>query len=142
MSNCSKDTRGLSLIEALLAVAILIVGVLSIINVFPVAVKISRTAEQETVAANLAQAKIEEIFSWGYDNIPLGEIEAKHRLAPTSSNPFYFYQRQTDSTYVDGNLVNSASPTGLKKITVTVFWTSPHLDVERITTIFTLISQR
>jgi Tfp pilus assembly protein PilV len=142
MLNCSKDTRGLSLIEALLAVAILIIGILSIINIFPVVVKISRTAEQETVAANLAQAKFEEIFSWGYDNTPLGEIEAKHRLASTSSNPFYFYQRQTVSTYVDGNLADSATPTGLKKITVTVFWTSPHLGSERNTTVYVLISQR
>jgi Tfp pilus assembly protein PilV len=143
MLNCNKkNNRGISMIEAVLAIAVLMIGVLSIINIFPVALKISRTSEQETVAANLAQAKIEEMFQSGYDNIAIGTIEAKHRLATAIDNPFYYYERQTEAIYVDGNLADSASPTGLKKITVTVYWTTPQLNIEKNLVVTILISQK
>lgn len=137
-----NSQRGLSIIEALLAVAVLMIGVLVAINIFPPALKISKNAEQETIAANLAQAKIEEMFSLGYDNISIGTIEAKHRLAASEANPFYFYQRQTTVTYVDSNLNVSGSATGLKKITVTMYWITPHLGVEKNLPVSVLISQK
>ena len=136
------DNRGISLIEALIAMAILTIGLLSIIRLFPVAMKVSKTAEQSTVAANLAQAKIEEVFSLGYENIPIGTMEAKHRLGTNSDNPFYHYQRQTITEYVDGNLAHSASATGIKKISVTVYWSSPTTGLERSLPVNVLISQK
>ncbi len=81
------NQSGLSLIEAMLAVAVLMIGVLVTINIFPLALKISRNSEQETIASNLAQAEIENIFSLDYDNIGIGTIEARHRLSASSSNP-------------------------------------------------------
>lgn len=138
----NADQSGLSLIEAMLAVAVLMIGVLVTVNIFPAALKISKNAEQETVAANLAQAGIEAAFSLGYDNIAVGVIEAKHRLSASSSNPFYNYQRQTVVSYVDGNMADSATATGLKKISVTVYWTAPHLGIEKNLPISVLISQR
>jgi hypothetical protein len=126
----------------MLAVAVLMIGILVTINIFPAALKISKNAEQETVAANLAQAKIEEMFSLGYDNIIIGTIEAKHRLSADSANPFYDFQRQTVTTYVDGNLADSAAATGLKKISVTVYWIAPSLGIEKNSTFSVLISQR
>jgi len=136
------DQKGISIIEAMLAVAVLMIGVLVTVNIFPAALKISKNAEQVTIAANLAQAEIETMFSLGYDNIAIGTIEATHRLSASSSNPFYNYQRQTVATYVDGNLANSSSATGLKKVTVTVYWTTPHLGIQKNLPISVLISQR
>ena len=126
----------------MLAVVVLMIGVLAAANIFPAALKISRSAEQETVAANLAQAEIEDVFSLGYDNIAAGAIEAKHRLSADEANPFYNFQRQTDVYFVDGNLSQSASDAGLKKITVTVYWTTPSLGIEKSLLVSALISQK
>lgn len=137
-----KNQQGLSLIEALLAVAVLMIGVLVTINIFPAALKISKNAEQETVAANLAQAKIEEMFSLGYDNIAVGTIEARHRLSADAANPFYNYERQTVAAYADGDLNDSAAATGMKKITATVYWVAPHLGISKSLPVSVLISER
>jgi len=141
-STNASNQKGLTIIEAMMAVAVLMLGVMAAINIFPAALKLSRNAEQETVAANLAQTEIEQMFQLGYDNIPVGTIEAKHRLSADQANPFYNFQRQTISSYVDGNLNDSASATGLKKITVTMYWTTPNLGLEKSLPISVMISQR
>jgi len=125
-----------------MAIAILSIGLLIIIRIFPLTAKMSKTAEQSTIAANLAQAKIEEMFALGYDNITIGTLESKHRLGSTIDNPFYQYQRQTITEYVDGNLNHSATETGLKKISVTVYWTSQTTGLERSLPVNVLISQK
>lgn len=137
-----SNNQGVTIIEAMFAVTVLMIGVIVATSVFPAALKISRNAEQETVAANLAQAEIEQMFQLGYENITVGTIESKHRLSANSNNPFYNYQRQTISTYVDSSLNNSATATGLKKITVTVYWTTPNLGLEKNLPISVIISQR
>lgn len=136
------NKQGLTIIEAMIAVAVLMIGVLVTINIFPAALKISRNAEQETVAANLAQAEIEHSFQLGYDNITVGTIEAKHRLSADPANPFYNYQRQTVASFVDANLNDTGTATGLKKITVTMYWLTPNLGLEKNLPISVLISQR
>lgn len=137
-----SNNQGISIIEAVLATAVLAIGILSIITLFPMALKISRGAEQETVAANLAQGKIEEIFSLGYENIATGTIEERHRLSTDPANPFYNYERQTVSQLVDGDLNNSVTDLGLKKITVTMYWQTPNLDVAKELPVSILISQK
>ncbi|MFA5047788.1 MAG: prepilin-type N-terminal cleavage/methylation domain-containing protein [Patescibacteria group bacterium] len=142
MSKIPTNHRGISIIEALIAIAILLIGILSIARIFPLATKISRSAEETTIAANLAQNEIETLFSLGYDGLGTGLVEAKHRLATDPSNPFYAYQRQTDVSYVDANLSTSTSDTGLKKVTVTVFWRNPATNNEKSYPMIVLISQK
>ncbi|MFA5021033.1 MAG: hypothetical protein WC517_03170 [Patescibacteria group bacterium] len=140
--NEKTDQRGVSIVEAMLAVAVLMIGVLAAINIFPAVLKISKNAEQKTIAANLAQAAIEQAFQTDFDNLAIGDIEPKHRLAADSANPFYDYQRETVAVYVDGNLNVSAAATGLKKITATVFWGSSYLGLEKSLPVSILISQK
>ena len=142
MSKSKTDNRGFSLLEALLAIAVILVGILAIVKIFPLAFQVSQAAAKATIATNLAQAKIEEIFYLDYDNITLGALEAKHRLSADPANPFYYYQRQTVAKYVDGNLNYSATDTGLKKITATVYWRSPILKNEKNLEIKILISKK
>ena len=138
----SNNQRGLTLLEAAIAIAVLLIGVLNIVQIFPLSFKLGKTAEQTTMAINLAQAKIEELFYLGYDNLVVGTVEPKHRLAADSTNPFYHYQRQTDIEYVDQNLNYSAGETGLKKITVTVYWYHPLLKNESSQETIILISKK
>ncbi len=138
----SNNQNGLTLIEAAITIAVLLIGIIAIVQIFPLAFKVGKTAEEATVAVNLAQAKIEEMFYLDYDNIAIGTIEAKHRLSADSENPFYYYQRQTDAEYVDQNLNTALTDTGLKKITVTVYWYHPVLRYENSEALTILISQK
>lgn len=134
-------TEGLSLIEAILAIGIITIILLFTIQLFPFSLKLSKIGEQNTIAANLAQAKIEEIFSLGYENIGVGTIEAKHRLSNNPENPFYQYQRETQVEYVDGNLNNSNVDTGMKKINITIYWKN-FTNLEKKLSFKTLISKK
>lgn len=137
-----SNNYGLTEIEAILAIAILSIGILSIATLFPLALKIAKTAEQETVAANLGQAKIEELFSLGYENIPLGIIETRHRLSADPMSPFYRYERETVSQLVDGDLNISATDLGLKRINVTLYYQTSHLNLIKNLPLSILISQK
>lgn len=136
-----KNNHGISIIEVMVAITIFSIGLLTIITAFPLALKISNQSSQTTVAINLAQAKIEEIFYLDYENVPLGTIEVKHRLANENNNPFYYYQRETLSSYVDNDLNESANETGIKKITSTVYWPGM-FGQEKTTQIILLVSQK
>lgn len=131
-NNFNKNAEaGFTLLEVMLAIAILLIGIVALTKIFPLSLKIDRAAEQSTVAANLAQAKVEEVFSDNYDSVGLGIIEIKHRLSADPTNPFYAYQRETIAQYVDGDLNVTGADNGLKKITVTVFWQAPLLGAEK-----------
>ncbi len=138
----SNNNQGFSLIETMVAMLILTIGILAIAKIFPLATQISKGNERVTVAVNLAQAKIEEITALDYNELEIGTIEPKSRLAEDSENPFYQYQRQTEVVYVDEDINPTGDNSGLKKITVTVFWTSPLVFTEKNLEISTLISQQ
>lgn len=131
----------MSLLEIMVSLSILVVTFISLMQSFPLALAINKTSENATKASYLAQEKLEELNSLGYGNIAVGEIEAKHRLSGTPTDYLYYFQRQTAVNYVDGNLQNSVSDTGLKKISVTVYYTNALSKTEKIYSTVTLMSQ-
>lgn len=118
-----NDISGLSLIEIMVAFSILTVAYIAIMASFPTALSINKGAESSTLAAYLAQQKIEELSSMPYDSIATGTIEALHNLSADSSNYLYFFERQTDVSYIDGNLAATTTDLGIKKISTTVYYT-------------------
>ncbi len=129
------------LIEIMVSFTILVIAFIALMQVYPFSAAINKSAENATKASYAAQIKIEELNSLGYDNIGVGAIEAKHRLSDDSSNYLYYFQRQTAVDYVDGNLQNSASNTGLKKIIITVYYTADLLKTEKSYATYSLISR-
>ena len=103
-----------SLIEIM--VAILIIGTVftGLISAFPLALKISKNAENRTRAAYYAQEKIEELYQLNYSAIPAGTIEA--RQAVGAEHPRRAYERETTVVYLDEDFNESADDAGLKKI--------------------------
>jgi len=132
---------GMTLLEVMVAFSILTVALISLMQSFPLSLAINKTSENATKASYLAQAKLEELNSLGYGNIATGTIEAKHRLADSSTDYLYYFQRQAVVSYVDGNLADSGSDTGLKKITVTIYYTNVLSKIEKSYSTVTLISQ-
>lgn len=122
MKKIKNNQSGLSLIEITVALLILMVAFMGLTQAFPLSQIIIKTAENSTKASYLAQDKLEELLALNYSNIPVGTIEAKQRLATSSTNYLYYFQRQTTVSYLDGNWQFSASDTGLKKISITVYY--------------------
>jgi len=141
MSKSIINKKGITLIEVAIAITILLIGIVAAAQIFPLAVKVDKTAEQTTVASDLAQSEIEQVFSQSFDSITIGTIEPLHKLATSSTNPFYYYQRQTVVDYVDGNLNYSASATGLKRVNTTVYWTNAVTKASKNTNVQLIISQ-
>ena len=136
-----KNQLGMSLLEVMVAFSILTLTFTALMQSFPYSLAINKTSENAAKAAYLAQAKLEELNSLGYGNISTGTIEAKHRLADNPTDYLYYFQRQTTVSLVDGNLADSASDLGLKKISVTVYYSNALSKVEKEYSTVTLISQ-
>ncbi len=77
---------GFTLMEILIAVAVLAIGVVSVVNLFPVGLQAARRTANFSDAAALAQRQMELYRSYGY-----GEIDDMF-----ASDPDY-YPNQTDT---------------------------------------------
>jgi len=136
------NNQGITLLEAMITIVVIMIGVLTLANIFPIAFRVGESAQQATLATNLAQAKLEELFSLNYDNIAIGTIEVKGRLSANPSDYLYNYQRETLTEYVDQNLQTSGSATDLKKITINVYYRSAALKTEKSVQLTSLISKK
>lgn len=136
----NRSQKGISLVEVIIALALVIVIVLSVAGLLPRALEISRKAAMHTTAANLAQAKIEDMISRNYEDIPTGTVEARAPVAP-ATDPLSIYEREVTSDYVDTDtLAVITTDEGLKQVTVTVFY--PSSRGESTVVLNTLISDR
>ncbi len=84
---CLADAGGFSLIESLLAGALLSVGVLALAQVFVVTVSATSAARRSTLASILATQKIEELLAGplrltGAGSEPIGEFTRAWTVTP------------------------------------------------------------
>lgn len=136
----NKTHKGVSLLEVVVALAIVLIIVISVAGLLPRALEVSRKAAMHTSAANLAQAKIEDMLSRDYDDIPAGTVEARAPVA-SSPDPLSIYEREVTADYVDTDtLAVVGIDEGLKQVTVTVFY--PTSRGESSVVLNTLISDR
>jgi len=136
------NNKGITILETLITIAVILIGVLVLVRLFPVALQMGRSAEQATIATSLAQAKIEEVFSMNYANISTGIIESRQKMASDSNNPFYYYERETIVEYVDENIESSITDEGIKKVTVNTYYKSALLSLDKNVQIILLISDK
>ena len=134
-----KSNPGFTLIETLIALAILMIAVLSIVQLFPLGLKASYQAKNLSLATNLAQARLEELISDNYDNLAVG-ITTEDTLSSIDSD-FSSFIRVTEIIYVDGNLNSSIQDLGLKKVVVYVSWPNSFTGDRSTTSLVTLINE-
>ena len=137
-----NNTNGLTLIEIMVAISKMSFSFISIMYAFPFGTAINKRANSATTASHLAQQKVEELRSLGYDNIIVGTVESKTRLSLNSSSYLYHFQREASVDYVDSNLDDSVADLGIKKISTTVYYDDAISKAEKGYSIVTLISQR
>jgi len=138
----NKQPTGFTLIETMIAFAVLTAGIITIATVFPLGININKSAERETVAMHLAQAKVEELFSLGYDNVATGTIESRARLSDDNANPFYHYERETIVSYINEDLATTTTDTGMKQANVNMYWTNPVNQASQSESLIIIISRR
>lgn len=118
--NKIKSSQGFSLLETTIALAILTIGVIYLVTVFPFGLNAARTSEQSTIAVNLAQAKIEEVISTLYSEVAVSQ-SVEPSLSALDSD-FAGFSRITTVSLVDEDLGPVTQDVGLKKVMVEVLW--------------------
>ena len=110
----NTDERGLSLVEGLVAAALVALGFLAVLNLFPTAYSTITYGGNQTLAANYALQKIEQLKNLSFDDIDKNcDITKPPEDLPT---PKFSRTCQTLNVGV-GSLQGD-----LKKVQVTVPW--------------------
>lgn len=138
----SIDSKGFTLVEAAIAIFIITIGIVGVLQMFPLSIQTETLAKMTTIASQLGQEKIEEIISTSYDDIATGTI------AEAEVSGFTAFKRVTKVSCVNPSLEEVAcnysddDPNPVKKITITMYWKSPLGVTEKSLKIATLISKR
>lgn len=136
----TKSQAGFSLIEIMAAFAIVTLVFIGLMQAFPYGLSINKSSENSTITSFLAQGEIERLRSLGYDNITIGTV-TKHQISTDPDDYRYFYYLETNVAYIDQNLAVSATDTGLKRITATIYFSNSITKKENSYNLTTLISQ-
>ena len=118
-----KNLLGFTLVEVLIAVFVLSVGIVAVLQAFPLGTQIQKSSQMATIASQLAQAKMEEIISQSYSSILIGTSQEAYGF----NTSFLSHRRETEITYFDPDNpgLPPAQDLGIKKVEITVFWHSP-----------------
>ena len=111
----STGQRGFSLAEALIALAIVAMGILAVMGVLPASIQGVEETQNYNTAANLAQRLMEEILSNpNYDSIEATYNDSYYTRRAVPNFPAYTCNLKVEM------LPNTHGC--LKKVSVTVFW--------------------
>lgn len=111
---------GFTLVESIMALAVIGIGLVIVLQVFPSGFSVEKNTQLETQATLCAQERIEELLSKSFSELPVGTVAESSLPAP-----FERFSRATKISFVNSNLGESAPATTLKKIEITVSWKSP-----------------
>lgn len=139
--------KSFTLIEAMVAIFILIIGIIGVSHLFPFSLSQEKSSEMRTQATQFAQAKIEEVISKSYSEIHCTASEPPCEEIEDTIPENNAFKRTTRIKFADplNNLQEPTPPdtdTGIKKIEVIVSWKSPLLVSKESISIITLIAKR
>ena len=109
-----KKNRGFSLLELIIAIAVLAVGLVGVLQIFPIGLRASQRAGMMTKASFLAQNKIEDIKLAGFDAI----TELPPKIPLSGEDGDFEWAIKIDDISLEG--VESSDD--MRKVVVTVTW--------------------
>ena len=108
------NKRGFSLLELIIAIAVLAVGLVGVLQIFPIGLRASQRAGIMTKAAFLAQNKIEDIKLAGFDAI----TELPPKIPLSGKDGDFEWNIKID----DVNLEGVENTSEMRKVTVILTW--------------------
>lgn len=129
--------KGFTLLEVMVAILVLTIGIVAILQIFPLGLNVEKASQMNTQGSLLAQEKIEEFTSKAYQDIAVGTV-----TEDALPSPFERFSRETKINYVDVELQEAGGDTGLKKIEVTVSWSSLLRIGDKEVKLITLVAEK
>ena len=114
-----KKDRSFSLLEIIIALAILVIGVAAVINLFPIGLRASKRSADFSSAAILAQEKMAEVMYLGYDSVD--QIHADISGIPGNMGSLTETFPSPDDQY-SWHLDLADTMTDLARVTLWIYW--------------------
>ena len=106
--------NGFSLLELIIAIAVLAVGLVGVLQIFPIGLRASQRAGMITKASFLAQNKIEDVKLAGFDAI----TELPPKIPLSGKDGDFEWNIKIDDVNLEG-VENSSE---MRKVTVILTW--------------------
>ena len=128
MMKLSNQQRGFTIIEAIVAQMVLMIGAISVWSLFVVGTRYNAQSEDKTIAANVAQLKMEQIMNTRFRYIvnehPPGETTFEDE---THAEPYWIYNSEGElASSLPGGRYEVSYPNGVDadplRIRVAVSW--------------------
>lgn len=127
-----RNKKGFSLVEFMIAIAILSIGLLSLVGLQSTAIRGNLTSKNMTSAILLAEKKMEEFKNTSFTSLNNGTFnDPSNPLTSTGGTGGIFNRSWTISTY--------SGSTYMKQITINITWTEGGLS--KATSLDTIISR-
>jgi prepilin-type N-terminal cleavage/methylation domain-containing protein len=136
-----KTKKGFTMIELLIVIFVLVVGLTSVLIIFPIGMKIGKNSRTKTIGAQLCQQKIEELISKPYNDVQLN-IGTTTENYGTIAELGYLKRITRINYYNPVNFQVTIVDLGIKEIEVEVFWRSPLKNTEENINIKSFISNK
>lgn len=134
-----KKSKCFTLLEILIALAILVVGVAGVINMFPIGLHATKRAADFTMAGILAQEKMAEVMYLGSNRID--EIHENIGIIPGSMGTVKEPFASPDDQYRWFLYLDEGITSDLTKATVLIYWNDRGIErYARFTTFITYIA--
>ena len=125
------NNKGFSLLELIIAIAVLAVGLVGVLQIFPIGLRASQRAGMMTKAAFLAQNKIEDVKLAGFDAI----TELPPKIPLSGKDGDFEWNIKIDDVNLEG-VENSSE---MRKVTVILTW--PERNTTRSKDFITYVSK-
>ncbi len=115
-----KKNKSFTLLEIIIALAILVIGVAAVINLFPIGLHAAKRATDFTMAGILAQERMAEVMYLGFDNI--SQIHPNIDIIPDNMNAVKEPFPSPDDRYRWHLDLIEEIPGSLARVTLWIYW--------------------
>ena len=119
---------GFTFLELLIALSLFSVGMISVLQVFPINRRLLVQTTGTSQAAFLAQEQLELLRSTAYASLTVGTYQARASIVDDEDSPLHQFERQTVVNYINDSYQVSNSDLRLKRILLTIYWTEHNVD--------------
>jgi len=112
LGRIGKDKRGLSLVELIVAIALMGIGFLGVVTMFPLANRTVAESGMQSVATELAQRGLESLLNLQYNDAKLSTSDSHTDTETVGARTYY----------ITWTVQKDVPVTGCKTIVYTVAW--------------------